>query len=53
MCIGNEFARITMVIFLHYMVLNYNWSIVDPNDDIYVTLRHTFQKGLQLKLHKK
>jgi cytochrome P450 family 26 subfamily A len=53
MCIGNEFACITMLIFLHYMVLNYEWSMVDPNEEIYVTLGHTFQKELQFKLHKK
>ncbi|CAK9271642.1 unnamed protein product [Sphagnum jensenii] len=53
MCLGNEFARITMVIFLHYMVLNYEWCMVDPNEKIYVIPAPTFQKGLQLKLHKK
>jgi cytochrome P450 len=53
MCLGNEFARIIMVIFLHYMVLNYEWCMVDPNEKIYAIPSPTFQKGLQLKLHKK
>ncbi|CAK9224032.1 unnamed protein product [Sphagnum troendelagicum] len=53
MCLGNEFAHITMVIFFHYMLLNYKWCMVDPNEKIYVMPRPTFQKRLQLKLHKK
>ncbi|CAK9222794.1 unnamed protein product [Sphagnum troendelagicum] len=53
MCLGNEFARITMLIFLHYMVLNYEWCMVDPNEKNYVIPAPTFQKGLQLKLQKK
>jgi hypothetical protein len=53
MCLGNEFACITMWIFLHYMVLNYEWSMVDPNEKFYVFPTPTFRKGLQFKLHNK
>ncbi len=53
MCLGNEFAHIIMVIFLHHMVLNYEWCMVDPNEKNYVIPAPTFQKGLQLKLYKK
>jgi cytochrome P450 family 26 subfamily A len=48
-----EFARTEMVVFLHYLVLNYEWSMVDPNETLIRNPLPMFQKGLQLKIHKK
>ncbi|KAH9544170.1 hypothetical protein CY35_13G104300 [Sphagnum magellanicum] len=53
MCPGSEFARIEMVVFLHHLVLNYEWSMIDPHEQMTMSPFHTFQKGLQLKIHKK
>jgi hypothetical protein len=49
MCLGNEFAHTFMVVFLHYLVINYKWSIVYPNEQIVVDPFLVFEKGLQLK----
>ncbi|CAK9267752.1 unnamed protein product [Sphagnum jensenii] len=53
LCIGSEYARTEMVVFLHHLVLNYEWSMVDPNEPIAMDPFPTFQKGLHLKIHKK
>ncbi|CAM6037119.1 unnamed protein product [Sphagnum compactum] len=53
MCPGSEFARIEMVVFLHHLVLNYEWSMIDPHEQMTMNPFHTFQKGLQLRIHKK
>ncbi|CAM6059987.1 unnamed protein product [Sphagnum tenellum] len=53
MCPGSELARIEMVIFLHHLVLNYEWSMIDPHEQMTMSPFHTFQKGLQLRIHKK
>jgi len=52
-CIGSEYARTEMVVFLHHLVLNYEWSMVDPNEAIETDPFPIFQKGLHLKIHKK
>ncbi|CAM6013127.1 unnamed protein product [Sphagnum balticum] len=53
MCIGNEFAKTETMVFLHYLVLNYEWSLVDPNEKISYNPMPIFEKGLPLKVHKK
>jgi cytochrome P450 family 26 subfamily A len=53
LCIGNEYTRTEMVVFLHHLVLNYEWSMVDPNEPIALNPFPTFQKGLRLKIQKK
>jgi cytochrome P450 family 26 subfamily A len=53
MCPGSEFARIEMVVFLHHLVLNYEWSMIDPHEQMIMNPFQTFQKGLQLRIHKK
>jgi cytochrome P450 len=52
-CLGIDFARTEMVVFLHHLVLNYEWSMVDPNEPIAMDPFPTFRKGLHLKIHKK
>jgi cytochrome P450 len=52
-CPGSEFARTEMVIFLHHLVLNYEWSMIDPFEKMTMKPVPTFQKGLQLRIHKK
>jgi cytochrome P450 len=53
MCPGSEFARIEMVVFLHHLVLNYEWSMIDPFEKMTMNPFPTFHKGLQLRIHKK
>ncbi len=42
MCPGSEFARIEMVVFLHHLVLNYEWSMIDPHEQMTMSPFHTF-----------
>jgi cytochrome P450 len=53
-CLGMEFARTkTVVVFLHHVVLNYEWSMVNPNEGVVRNPLPVFQKGLPLKILKK
>lgn len=54
-CIGNEFARIEMLIFLHHVVLKYQFDMVDPNEKIVRTGSQFpgMEKGCLLKVHPK
>ncbi|CAM6076336.1 unnamed protein product [Sphagnum tenellum] len=49
-CLGMEFARTKMVVFLHHLVLNYEWPIVNPNEGVVQNPLPVFQKGLPLKI---
>ncbi|CAM6009837.1 unnamed protein product [Sphagnum balticum] len=53
MCPGNEYARTEMVVFLHHLVLNYEWSMIYPFEKMTMDPFPIFQKGLQLRIHKK
>ncbi|KAL3682265.1 hypothetical protein R1sor_000287 [Riccia sorocarpa] len=33
LCLGYEFARMEMLIFIHHLVRNFSWSLVDPSYD--------------------
>jgi cytochrome P450 family 26 subfamily A len=48
LCIGSEYTRTGMVVFLHHLVLDYEWSMVDPNEPIAMDPFPTFWKGLQI-----
>jgi cytochrome P450 family 26 subfamily A len=52
-CLGMEFARTKMVVFLHHLVLNYEWNMVDPNEGVVWNPLPVFQKGLPLKILKR
>lgn len=52
-CPGQEYAHTVMMVFLHHLVLNYEWSMVNPNEKIVIDPMPVFQKGLQLKVTKK
>jgi hypothetical protein len=42
-----------LVVFLHHLVLNYEWSMVNPNEGVAGNPLPVFQKGLALKILKK
>ncbi len=33
-CVGNEFARMEMMVFSHHIVLHFEWKMVDPDEPI-------------------
>ncbi|KAG0563653.1 hypothetical protein KC19_8G048800 [Ceratodon purpureus] len=53
MCLGNEFARTEMMVFLHHIVLNFEWKMVDPDEPISVDPMPLFKRGLELQIRKK
>lgn len=44
-----EFARTEMMVFLHHIVLNFDWKVVDPHESICIDPIPTFTKDLQLQ----
>ncbi len=53
MCIGNEFATTKIMVFLHHLILNYEWLVVHPNEKNSYDPMPIFEKALPLKVHKK
>ena len=54
-CIGNEFARIEMLIFLHHVISKYHFDMVNPNEKIVRTGSQFpgMENGCLLKVHPK
>lgn len=52
MCLGNEFARTEIMVYLHYLVLNYKWEMVDAEETISIQPMPSFAKQLQLRVHR-
>lgn len=50
MCLGHEFARIHILIFLHNMVTRFKWNLVIPNEAIGYDPMLSPQQGLPLRL---
>jgi len=50
MCPGNEFARMVILVFLHNIVKNFQWNLVDPSEKVTVDPMPAPAKGLPVKL---
>ncbi|XP_051153014.1 beta-amyrin 28-monooxygenase-like [Andrographis paniculata] len=51
MCLGKEFARLEMLVFLHNVVPRFRWSLVDPHEKILCDPIPAPEKGLPIRLH--
>eukprot|EP01018_Ginkgo_biloba_P037850 Gb_08111 [translate_table: standard] len=51
MCPGNEFARMEILVFLHNVVKNFQWKLMDPDEKVTVDPMPAPAKGLPIKLH--
>lgn len=49
LCPGQEFARLEMAIFLHHLVLSYDWELEEPDHPVRVPYVQ-FPKGLPIKI---
>nr|XP_009760006.1 PREDICTED: beta-amyrin 28-oxidase-like [Nicotiana sylvestris] len=50
MCIGKEFARLEMMVFLHIIVRKFRWKLVVPDERIIYDPMATPVEGLPIKL---
>ncbi|KAL7613699.1 hypothetical protein Lser_V15G06408 [Lactuca serriola] len=51
MCVGKEFARVEILVFLHNIVTNFKWDLLVPNEKIEYDPMATPIKGLPIRLH--
>ncbi|KAJ0964506.1 hypothetical protein J5N97_025644 [Dioscorea zingiberensis] len=49
LCPGAELARLEMAVFIHHLILSYNWELVEPDHPMHVPAIHFF-KGLPIKV---
>jgi len=51
MCPGNEFSRMEILVFLHNVVKNFKWKLVNPNEKVIVDPMPVPVNGLPIKLY--
>uniref|UniRef100_A0A803QR34 Cytochrome P450 n=1 Tax=Cannabis sativa TaxID=3483 RepID=A0A803QR34_CANSA len=52
LCVGADFAKVQLAIFIHHLVLNLRWSVV-KGGDIVRKPTLTFPNGLHIKISEK
>ncbi|XP_027109788.2 cytochrome P450 87A3-like [Coffea arabica] len=50
LCVGADFAKLQMSIFLHYMATKYTWRVIDEGDKIRIPIGVRFRKGLRIEI---
>jgi len=50
MCPGIEFARMEILVFIHYAVKNFKWTLVDPREKMTMDPMTAPVNGLPIKL---
>lgn len=48
-CPGAELARLEMMVFLHHLILQWDWKLAEPEHPV-ITPNLEFPKGLQIKV---
>lgn len=51
LCAGSELAKLEMAVFIHHLILNYHWELVDNNDQAFAYPFVDFPKGLPIRVH--
>ncbi|KAL3679395.1 hypothetical protein R1sor_022351 [Riccia sorocarpa] len=51
-CLGNEFAKMEMLIFIHHLIKRYKWTLVDPEDPVIRDPTPRHQNGTLIKVTK-
>uniref|UniRef100_M0ZUJ9 Taxane 13-alpha-hydroxylase cytochrome P450 n=1 Tax=Solanum tuberosum TaxID=4113 RepID=M0ZUJ9_SOLTU len=50
MCVGKEFARLEILIFLHSLIRKFNWKLLIPNEKMIYDPMPTPLEGLPISL---
>ncbi|KAF9609448.1 hypothetical protein IFM89_016248 [Coptis chinensis] len=50
LCAGSELAKLEMAVFVHHLVLNYNWELAEQDQPLAFPFVE-FPKGLPIKVH--
>lgn len=50
LCAGSELAKLEMAVFIHYLILNYHWELIDNNDQAFAYPFVDFPKGLRIQV---
>ncbi|KAK1357573.1 Steroid 22-alpha-hydroxylase [Heracleum sosnowskyi] len=53
LCTGSELAKLEMAIFIHHLVLNFDWELLDPSDQPSAFPFVDFPKGLRIKVRQR
>nr|XP_043634648.1 beta-amyrin 28-monooxygenase-like [Erigeron canadensis] len=53
MCLGKEFSRLEVLVFIHNIVTNFKWDLLIPDEKIEYDPMATPQKGLPVRLHSR
>ncbi|KAJ1420732.1 Cytochrome P450 [Sesbania bispinosa] len=51
LCAGSELAKLEMAVFIHHLILNYNWELVDADQPVAYPFVD-FPKGLSITVQK-
>jgi len=53
LCAGNQLAKLNILIFIHYVVTLYNWSLLCPDEQITMDPLPFPSHGMPIKVSKK
>nr|XP_043634125.1 beta-amyrin 28-monooxygenase-like [Erigeron canadensis] len=53
MCLGKEFSRVEVLVFIHNIVTNFKWDLLIPDEKIVYDPMAIPEKGLPVRLHSR
>lgn len=52
LCAGSELAKLEMAVFIHHLILNFEWDLTDENDQAYAYPFVDFPNGLPITVQR-
>ncbi|KAL8123799.1 cholesterol 22-monohydroxylase CYP90B51 isoform X1 [Apium graveolens] len=53
LCTGSELAKLEMAVFIHHLVLKFDWELLDPSDQPSAFPFVDFPKGLRIRVQRR